>query len=128
MAHSLEVRTAYMDHEFVSFASRIPGSLKICDGATKYILKKAALKFLPAEMVYRGKEGFIMPINQWLFQKLEGYVREILSEDALKKHGFFDKIYVSQLINEFYDGRQEHATKILSLIAFQVWYDLYMKA
>jgi len=127
MAHSLEVRTAYMDHEFVSFAARIPGTLKIRDGVTKYILKKAALKFLPAEMVYRGKEGFIMPINQWLFQKLEGYVRDTLSEEALKKHGYFNKMYVQQVVNEFYKGKQEHANKILSLIAFEVWYELYMK-
>jgi hypothetical protein len=48
--------------------------------------------------------------------------------EYLKKHGLYNTMYIQQLVNEFYKGKQEHANKILSLIAFQVWYELYMKS
>ena len=71
MAHSLEVRTAFLDPEFVAFAAALPGRLKIRNGQTKYILKKAALRYLPEEAVLRQKEGFLMPVTQWLAHDLE---------------------------------------------------------
>jgi asparagine synthase (glutamine-hydrolysing) len=126
MAHSLEVRAPYLDPEFINFVAKLPGKLKIRDGETKYILKKLALRYLPKEIVYRKKEGFIMPLNKWLYEKLENYVREILSEKNLKKHGLFNVREVLKLVDEFYRGKKELAVKILVLLSFQIWYELYM--
>jgi asparagine synthase (glutamine-hydrolysing) len=128
MAHNLELRASYLDHEFVEFASSISGNLKIKDGVSKYILKKAASCYLPAEVVDRGKEGFILPITEWFYWSLRPYVEGMLSKENLSKHGFFNFAYVKQLIDEFYNNGYDYrrGNKLLSLIAFQVWHDLYI--
>ena len=128
MAHSLEVRTAFLDTDFVSFVASLPGSLKIHHGETKYLLKKAALRYFPEEMVFRKKEGFLMPIAQWLLGDLEEYVRQTLSPERLGKHGLFKADHVQELVNRLYRQTASHgdANKILSLIVFQEWYEMYM--
>jgi len=127
MAHSLEVRTAFLDHEFISLAFSIPGALKIKAGEVKHILKKAALKYLPHELVYRKKEGFVLPINLWLLEHMESYVKDLLGSRRLALHGMFDAAYVQELLAEFYGGKKERANRVLSLLAFQVWYEGYME-
>src|SRR4029079_14373934 len=67
MAHSLEVRTAYLDTDFVRVIAGRRGNLKIKNGETKYLLKQAALRYFPEEMVYRKKEGFLMPVTERLY-------------------------------------------------------------
>ena len=128
MAHSLEVRTAYLDTEFVSFVAGLPGTLKIKGGETKYLLKKLALKYFPSEMVYRKKEGFLMPITQWLLRDLEVYVRDTLSPQRLSKHGLFRSEYVQGLVDGLYSNQSDHlaVNKVYSLLVFQEWYELYM--
>lgn len=128
MAHSLEVRTAFLDTDFVSFVAGLPGSLKIKDGETKYLLKKLALRYFPAEMVYRKKEGFLMPITQWFLRDLEPYVRDTLSPQRLGKHGLFRTDYVQNLVDGLYQSQPDHlaVNKVYSLVVFQEWFDLYM--
>ena len=130
MAHSLEVRSAFLDTEVVKFAARLPGHLKIKNGETKYILKKAALNYFPEDMVFRKKEGFVMPITEWLLTDLESYVRSTLSSERLSQHGFFDIARVDELINHLYTKRSTYidANKVFSLIVFQEWYDMYISS
>ncbi|MBN1162070.1 MAG: asparagine synthase (glutamine-hydrolyzing) [Dehalococcoidales bacterium] len=128
MAHSLEIRTAYLDPEFIELAARIPGRLKIKNGETKYILKQAGKRYLPPEIANRKKEGFIMPVTEWLYNDLEEYMRETLGPSPLKKHGLFNAAYVTRLIDDFYDKEYDYmqGNKLLSLLAFQVWYNIRM--
>lgn len=125
MAHSLEVRSAFLDTDVVSFAARLPGQWKIRAGETKYLLKRAALRFFPEEMVHRPKEGFVMPINTWLVRGLESYVRQTLSQGSLDSHGLFNSAEVQRLVDALYAGQTQYANKVLSLLAFQQWYDIY---
>ncbi|MBI4532725.1 MAG: asparagine synthase (glutamine-hydrolyzing) [Candidatus Melainabacteria bacterium] len=129
MAHSLEVRSAYLNTDLVRFVASLPGQLKIKDGETKYILKKAALKYFPRDMVFRRKEGFLMPITEWIASDLEGYVRETLSAERLSKHGIFQVATVQSLVDRLYSSQSDHTdvNKVLSLIIFQEWYELYME-
>lgn len=128
MAHSLEVRSAFLDTDLVTFVAGLPGRLKIKNGETKSILKQAALKYFPEAMVFRKKEGFVMPVADWLLSDLQDYVRQTLSAERLGKHGFFDGRRVQDLVDGFYRGGRSHtyANKVLSLIVFQEWYELYM--
>jgi len=128
MAHSLEVRTAYLDTDVVTFVAGLTGDLKIKNGETKYLLKKAALKYFPPEMVYRKKEGFLMPVTEWISGELEAYVRETLSEERLRRHGIFNQARVSELVDDLYSGKNDYrqVNKVFALLVFQEWYDLYM--
>ena len=128
MAHSLEVRTAYLDTDVVEFVAGLPGRVKIKNGDTKYLLKQAALRFFPAEMVNRPKEGFLMPVTQWFLNDLQGYVRATLSPERLAGHGFFRQEEVDRLIDRLYRPGSDHThvNKVLALVVFQEWYELYM--
>jgi len=128
MAHSLEVRSPYLDTDVVEFVASLPGNLKIKNGETKYLLKQAALRFLPEEMVKRKKEGFVMPITDWLLKDLQDYVRETLSPSRLSAHGLFDSARVQALMNQIYsnDSDYREVNKIYALLVFQEWYDIYM--
>jgi asparagine synthase (glutamine-hydrolysing) len=128
MAHSLEVRSAYLDTDVVNFVTRLPGRLKIRDGETKYLLKKAALKYFPHEMVFRKKEGFLMPITEWLSGDLQDYVRQTLSPESLRRHSIFDSNAVQALIDQVAEkpGDYRRVNKVFALLVFQEWFDLYM--
>jgi asparagine synthase (glutamine-hydrolysing) len=128
MAHSLEVRTAYLDTDFVTFITGLPGRYKIRDGETKYLLKRAALKYFPDEMVFRKKEGFIMPITEWLLGDLEDYVRETLSAGRMGRHNLFNQSRVNEMVDSLYSsgGDYREVNKVFALLVFQEWYDLYM--
>lgn len=126
-AHSLEIIAPYSAPEFVDFAIKIPGQLKMKNGETKYILKQLALKYLPREIVYRQKEGFVTPTLP-LVRRLKDYVKSTLSPGNLKKHGLFNIEYVQWLMDDFYvNGNEEKAYKLWNLVSFQVWYEIYME-
>ena len=128
MAHSLEVRTAYLDTDLVEFVAGLPGRVKIKQGDTKYLLKQAALKYFPPEMVSRPKEGFLMPVTQWFLNDLQDYVRATLSPERLASHGFFRQKQVDRLIDRLYQPGSDYTdvNKVLALVVFQEWYELYM--
>jgi asparagine synthase (glutamine-hydrolysing) len=80
-------------------------------------------------MVNRPKEGFIMPVTEWLLSGLEGYVRDTLSAGRLARHGLFEPRAVQQLVDDLYlrGGDHTDVNKVFVLLIFQEWYDLYMR-
>lgn len=127
MAHSLEIRTAFLDTQVMEFAARLPERWKIRDGDVKVILKRAARPYLPSSAIDRPKEGFVLPVNQWLQGWLFDYACAALSPQELAHHGLFDTREVQRLLTQFREGQAQLANKILNLLAFQIWYDVYMK-
>jgi asparagine synthase (glutamine-hydrolysing) len=126
MAHSLEIRTAFLDTQVMEFAARIPERFKIRDCDVKVALKTAARPYLPASAIDRPKEGFVLPVNQWLQGWLFDYAQEALAPTALDRHNLFSKTEVHGILNRFQDGDSGLANKILSLLSFQIWHDIYM--
>jgi asparagine synthase (glutamine-hydrolysing) len=128
MAHALEVRSPFLDTEVVEFVASLPGRMKICNGETKHVLKKAALRYFPEEMVRRPKEGFLMPITSWLLGHLQPWVRETLSPDRLRLHGLFDPLQVRRLVDRLRDPDADYlaVNRVLVLAIFQEWYELYL--
>ncbi len=128
MAHSLEVRTAYLDTDLVSFVASLPGRMKIRNGETKRLLKQVARRYFPAEMVDRPKEGFLMPVTQWFQHDLEDYVRATLSPERLARHGLFRQDHIDCLVDRLYrpDSDYHDVNRVLALVVFQEWFELYM--
>jgi asparagine synthase (glutamine-hydrolysing) len=127
MAHSLEVRSAFLDTEVVEFVASLPGSLKIARGETKYLLKQAARRYFPENMVSRKKEGFLMPVAQWMQSSLEDWVRSTLQPSRLARHGVFDAGRVARLVDSLYNPGADYraANKVLALVIFQEWHEMY---
>jgi len=126
MAHSVEVRPPFLDHRLAEFAATLPGSLKIRGGRVKHILKEAVKDLLPADLLARPKEGFIMPINEWLLSKLKSYVQATLAPERLARHGLFRISAVEALLDEHYSQRANRGNQIWNILMLQLWWERYV--
>jgi asparagine synthase (glutamine-hydrolysing) len=127
MAHSVEVRAPFLDYRLIEFANTIAGARKIRHGRVKNILKEAVKDLLPPDLLDRPKEGFLMPINDWLMEKLQPYVRSVLDPARLARHGLLDATAVARLIEEHARGKRRNGDRIWNLMMFQLWWDAYQE-
>jgi asparagine synthase (glutamine-hydrolysing) len=120
MAVSLEVRVPFLDHEVVEMAMGIPADQKLREGTTKWILRRAFASQLPAAVQRRGKEGFSIPMKQWLARELQPLMRDLLSRRRLEARGLFQALEVERLMAEHVAGRQNHAHRLWCLMALEL--------
>jgi asparagine synthase (glutamine-hydrolysing) len=125
MAHSVEVRPPFLDHRLVEFTARLPGSMKIKNGRVKHILKEAVGDLLCDGLVDRPKEGFLMPVNEWMFNNLRPYVEDVLSPSRLAKHGLLRADVVSNLVDSLYAGNHRAGDRVWNIMMFQLWWEKY---
>jgi asparagine synthase (glutamine-hydrolysing) len=121
MAHSLEVRVPILDHEFVEWVSGIPASEKLKGREGKYVFKKALEPLLPAEVLYRDKMGFGVPLGTWFRGELRNEVRSRLLGPGLSDSGFFDTKTVRRLVDQHQSGLGEHSAVLWSLLMFEAF-------
>jgi asparagine synthase (glutamine-hydrolysing) len=121
MAVSLESRVPYLDPQLVSLAFAIPPELKVAGNSTKVLLKKVAARHIPAECVYRPKEGFSIPIKHWLKSTLRPIMEDLLAEKTIREQGLFNWPRIHQLKTEHLSGRENHSHQLWALIMFQAW-------
>ena len=121
MAHSLEVREPLMDHELVEWLATLPSSLKIRNGESKYLLKKAMEPHLPADIMYRPKMGFSVPLARWLRGPLRARVRESLLGSHMAESGLFNVATIRLLVEQHESGARDHSTPIWTLLMFDAF-------
>ncbi|MCU0574513.1 MAG: asparagine synthase (glutamine-hydrolyzing) [Syntrophobacteraceae bacterium] len=121
MAVSLEARVPLLDKDLVELGFQIPGDLKVSKGRTKVILKRVAARHIPRECVYRPKEGFSIPIKNWLKKELKPLMQELLDPLALLGEGVFKVDTVERLKREHLSGQANHSHVLWSLMVFQAW-------
>jgi asparagine synthase (glutamine-hydrolysing) len=92
---------------------------------TKYLLKKTFHDDFPPEIRRRGKQGFSIPIKNWIRGDLKGMMTDLLAEKRLREQGFFNPVFIHQLMREHLGGRENHSHKLWALMVFQLWYDQY---
>jgi asparagine synthase (glutamine-hydrolysing) len=126
MAHSVEVRSPFLDYRLVELAATIPGRLKIKDGIVKDILKRAVEPLLPPGITERPKEGFVLPVFDWMVEKMEGFSLDVLSKERLNRHGLFSEEEVGRIVQGYYGGgHRTNAVQIWNLMMFQIWWERY---
>jgi asparagine synthase (glutamine-hydrolysing) len=123
MAHSVEVRSPFLDYRIIEFANKLPGRLKIKNGVNKHIHKLAVEPLLPLELTKRPKEGFVQPIYSWMRTSLRSWVEDTLAPERLAGHGFFRPAAVEALLKDHYAGVRDLSAQIWNLICFQIWYE-----
>jgi asparagine synthase (glutamine-hydrolysing) len=120
MAHSLEVRSPFLDHEFMELCAKIPPNLKMKGHNKKYIFKKLAQKYIPKECIFRPKTGFGVPLEFWFKDELLNFLKErILSQEFLN-YGF-NKNFLEQLIKEHQKGIRNHSYRLWALLILSEW-------
>jgi len=127
MAHALEVRVPFLDYQFVEFCATIPGDLKLEGFTTKGIFRSAMKGILPDVIRGRGKQGYSLPIKNWLRQELREYMTDLLTSSPLMSEAF-NMNYVRQLIREHQDYRANHNHILWALINLAIWHRLFIEA
>jgi len=126
MAASLEARVPLLDHKLIEFVARIPPSLKMKGFETKHIFKLAVRGLVPDEILDRPKQGFGVPIQQWINDELRERVRGTLEEPRTLQRGYFEPAYVRRLVDEHARGRRDHSTPLWALFMFELWHRTFL--
>jgi asparagine synthase (glutamine-hydrolysing) len=126
MGVSLESRVPLLDKELVELAFRIPDNLKVNNSDTKVLLKRVAMRHVPRHCIYRPKEGFSIPIKNWLTTQLRPMMEELLSAQRIQAEGLFDWSTVARLKAEHLAGSANHSHILWSLMVFQAWRDKWL--
>jgi asparagine synthase (glutamine-hydrolysing) len=127
MAHAVEARVPFLDHEVVEFAARLPPSYKIRDGVGKWILKRAAEPFLDPETVYRKKQGFGAPMEEWWREGDFG--RRALAafeRSQIRREGFLDNDYVIGLLKAQMNGSPGHSFHLWTVLNAVLWHEAWI--
>ena len=126
MATSVELRVPFLDHKFVEFAASIPSKLKISGKINKYIFKKAMEGILPNTIIYRKKRGFPIPINQWFGSDLNKQAADILLDRSSIQRGYFNEVYLAQMLQQQKDGKADYSRRIFSLLVLELWHQIFV--
>jgi asparagine synthase (glutamine-hydrolysing) len=121
MATSLETRAPFLDVDVMALAFSMPGDLKIRDGERKWILKRAMRGVLPDRVLTRKKEGFSIPMKNWLRRELQPLMRSLLSPERIADRGLFDCDEISRMVETHVAGRENHAHTLFPLMVFERW-------
>jgi len=117
----LETRAPFLDVNLMELAYSIPSELKIRNGERKYILKQALRDVLPTEILRRPKEGFSIPMKNWLRGDLAPIMRDLLAPERIGQRGWFSPVAVTRLIDSHLSGRDNHAHVLFSLMVLERW-------
>ena len=127
MAHSLEVRVPFLDHVLVEFFGSVPAQLKIKGFTKKYLIKRAAERFLPRAVIYRPKKGFSVPLAVWLRGELRPLLDEALSAGSLRRLPFLEYRAIRAVVAAHLSGQENHEVKLWALLTLVLWYRRYME-
>lgn len=122
MANSLECRAPLLDHKLIELVTGIPTDLKKKGIESKYILKKAMTGIVPQEILFRPKQGFGVPISEWINLQLQPRLIEDLGDARTRGRGYFKNSYISMLMKEHATGRRDNSHQLWLLWMLELWH------
>ncbi|QUM77867.1 asparagine synthase (glutamine-hydrolyzing) [Moritella sp. 24] len=122
MAVSIENRAPFLDFRMVELAFSMPGKLKLQQGETKYIYKKAVADLIGSDLTYRKKQMFTVPISEWLKHDLKEMVLDLLLSEKTMARELFNEEYVSTLYADHCNGSANNTREIRALMALEIWF------
>ena len=125
MAHGLEARSPFMDHEIAEFAARLPARLKTRGRQLRYIQFELAKRYVPPEVLARKKQGFASALPYLLRDELNLLYGIFLRDTELAHDGILVQEPINQMIDEHLAGKIDHSTRLWVLLNSEVWYRMY---
>jgi len=127
MAVSLEARAPLLDKRIYEHVWSLPLETKIHGGHGKWLLREVLARHVPRDLFKRPKQGFTMPVGQWLRGPLRDWAEDLLSEDKLNAHGLLNTEMIRSTWEAHLNKRGEVTGKLWNILMFQAWYESWMK-
>lgn len=128
MAVSLETRAPFLDHHLVEFSWSLPLHMKIRRGQGKWLLRRLVDRHVPAELMNRPKMGFAVPLDYWLRGPLRDWAESLISEDRLKREGYFDPGPIRAAWSRHQRREASFGHRLWSVLMFQSWLEFQKKS
>jgi asparagine synthase (glutamine-hydrolysing) len=127
MAHSLEIRLPFLDHNLIELAFRVPPRLKNNGLRDKIIERKIASKLLPRQVTHRKKNPFFLPM-EFFFEhpQIRRLIAETLNEDQLRKRGYFQPSYVKNLLQKMETREFVYLKQVMALVILELWHKVFI--
>lgn len=122
MAVSLEARAPFLDYRMMELAFSLDGSMKLRNGETKYIYKKAVAPLIGDNLAYRKKQMFTVPVGEWFKTDLKDLCYDLLVSNRTSARKIFDYKKVEHMLEEHISGRRNYTRQLRALMAIEVWF------
>ncbi|MGW8280903.1 XrtA/PEP-CTERM system amidotransferase [Sphingomonas aurantiaca] len=119
MAVGLEAREPLLDHRLIEFCATLPANMRLRHGEGKWLMKKAMEPYLPREILYRQKMGFVTPISAWFREALAGEAIALAKSRTLGETGWFDMATIARIADEHRMGRAEHGRTLWQFVMLE---------
>ncbi len=116
MAVSLEAREPLLDHRLIEFAASLPEAMRVRGGQGKWLLKQTMRRYLPDDILFRPKQGFVTPIALWLRGPLAGAARDIARSSAIARLGWFDPDQIDGFAQAHIAGKRDHSRLLWQML------------
>jgi asparagine synthase (glutamine-hydrolysing) len=126
MAHSLEARSPFLDHEVMEFAAALPPRLKLRGRTGKALLKDLLARLLPPELLHRPKMGFGVPLEHWFRGPLRDFLRDTLLSPRCLDRGYLVPAGVRTLVEEHVSGRRNWQSQLWDLLVLELWFRTFI--
>ncbi|MCA6098996.1 asparagine synthase (glutamine-hydrolyzing) [Bradyrhizobium australafricanum] len=121
MAVALEARVPLLDHRVVEMAWRLPHSVKIRRGVSKWLLRQVLYRHVPRNLVERPKMGFSVPLDEWLRGPLRQWAENLLSEKRLRETDLFDVALIRRHWTEHLSRKRNWQYALWDVLMFEAW-------
>jgi asparagine synthase (glutamine-hydrolysing) len=122
MANSLEARSPFLDHKVMEFCAKLPVAYKVRGATLKYLLKRAGRTLLPPETLRRRKQGFGVPVGDWMRGAWRPLLEDVLLSSQSLKRGYFEPEALRQIAQAHLDGRQDWSFALWALLCLELWH------
>lgn len=119
MAVGLEAREPLLDHRLIEYAARLPVSMRLRGGQGKWLMKKVLEPYLPRDILYRPKMGFVTPISAWFRGALADEAARLEKSGLLRETGWFDLTEIGRLATDHRSGRAEHGRTLWQMLMLE---------
>ncbi len=119
MAVGLEAREPLLDHRLLEFAASLPDKMRVRGGQGKWLMKKTMERYLPKDILYRPKMGFVTPIDAWFRGPLAGVARDLSTSPFLSHMELFDNASISKAAEDHISGRVNNGRLLWQLVMLE---------
>ncbi len=126
MANALEARVPFLDHRLVEYSFTLPAYLKISRLENKILLRRTFEDKLPAEVAWRKKQPFFIPVEKCFKEGFDDFIRSILSPEAVKKRGYFKYSYIEKVLRELEGSALLYNKQLMALVILELWHQIFV--